>query len=390
MKLQEYRVLQVGKFFYPDKGGIESTTKFIFDHFVHDENVNDVICFKRGKGSQKIYYGKSFVLKCGTAFHVASTPISFKFFYWFRKLRNNYDIIHIHSPNPLAAVALFLFPPKGKVLLHWHSDILTHKFLYFFFRSFENHLLKRADLILGTSPVYVQHSPSISRYDFKANYISSSTSESNFEVNEERVNEIKDEYDGRKIIFALGRFIYYKGFEYLIEAAKYLSDDFVILIGGAGPMKEKYVALIKEYNLYNKVYLISDISQNELGNYYKACDVFCLPSTEKTEAFGLVLVEAMVFGKPVLATNIAGSGTSWVNVNNVTGINVEPKNSKALAEGVLKIMEEGNYKRFCINSRKRYEEKFTNTKFIDKLIMYYIQLIEPATAVIKQLNRKVI
>ena len=390
MKLQEYKVLQVGKFFYPDKGGIESTTKFIFDHFVHDENVNDVICFKRGKGSQKIYYGKSFVLKCGTAFHVASTPISFKFFYWFRKLRNNYDIIHIHSPNPLAAVALFLFPPKGKVLLHWHSDILTHKFLYFFFRSFENHLLKRADLILGTSPVYVQHSPSISRYDFKANYISSSTSESNFEVNEERVNEIKNEYDGRKIIFALGRFIYYKGFEYLIEAAKYLSDDFVILIGGAGPMKEKYVALIKEYNLYNKVYLISDISQNELGNYYKACDVFCLPSTEKTEAFGLVLVEAMVFGKPVLATNIAGSGTSWVNVNNVTGINVEPKNGKALAEGVVKIMEEGNYKRFCINSRKRYEEKFTNTKFIDKLIMYYIQLIEPATAVIKQLNRKVI
>ena len=390
MKSQEYKVLQVGKFFYPDKGGIESTTKFIFDHFVHDENVNDVICFKRGKGSQKIYYGKSFVLKCGTAFHVASTPISFKFFYWFRKLRNNYDIIHIHAPNPLAAVALFLFPPKGKVLLHWHSDILTHKFLYLFFRFFESYLLKRADLILGTSPVYVQHSPSISRYDFKANYISSSTAESNFEVNEERVNEIKNEYDGRKIIFALGRFIYYNGFEYLIEAAKYLPDDFVILIGGAGPMKEKYVALIKEYNLYNKIYLISDISQKELGNYYKACDVFCLPSTEKTEAFGLVLVEAMVFGKPVLATNIAGSGTSWVNVNNVTGINVEPKNGKALAEGVLKIMEEGNYKRFCINSRKRYEEKFTNTKFIDKLIMYYIQLIEPATAVIKQLNRKVI
>ncbi|HEX8278058.1 MAG TPA: hypothetical protein VF540_05155, partial [Segetibacter sp.] len=76
--------------------------------------------------------------------------------------------------------------------------------------------------------------------------------------------------------------------------------------------------------------------------------------------------------------------------NNVTGINVEPKNGKALAEGVLKIMEEGNYKRFCINSRKRFEEKFTNTKFIDKLIKYYIQLIEPATAVIKQLNRKVI
>ncbi|MEJ7682672.1 MAG: hypothetical protein WKG06_33410 [Segetibacter sp.] len=136
MKSHEYKVLQVGKFFYPDRGGIESTTKFIFDHFIHDENINDVICFKRGKGSQKIYFGKSFVLKCGTAFQVASTPISFKFFYWFRKLRNNYDIVHIHSPNPLAAIALFLFPVRGKVLLHWHSDILTHKFLYLFLSFF--------------------------------------------------------------------------------------------------------------------------------------------------------------------------------------------------------------------------------------------------------------
>src|SRR4051812_32282720 len=206
MKSQEYKVLQVGKFFYPDKGGIESTTKFIFDHFLQDENVNDVLCFKRGKGSQKIYYGKSFVLKCGTAFEVASTPVSFKFLYWFRKLRNNYDIIHIHSPNPLAAIALYLFPANGKVLLHWHSDILTHKFLYFLFRPFEKHLLKRADLILGTSPVYVQHSPFINKYDYKANYISSSTEDNNFQVDEERVKEIKNEYDNRKIIFALGRF----------------------------------------------------------------------------------------------------------------------------------------------------------------------------------------
>lgn len=390
MKSQEYKVLQVGKFFYPDKGGIESTTKFIFDHFIHDENVNDVLCFKRSKGSQKISYGKSFVLKCGTAFHVASTPISFKFFWWFRKLRNNYDIIHIHSPNPLAAIALFLFPVKSKVLLHWHSDILTHKSLYFFFRFFEKRLLKRADLILGTSPVYVQHSPFINKYDYKANYISSSTEDTNFVVDEERVKEIKSEYDNRKIIFALGRFIYYKGFEYLIEAAQMLPDDFVVLIGGAGPMKDKYVSLIKEYNLYNKIYLISDISQQDLGNYYKACDVFCLPSTEKTEAFGLVLVEAMVFGKPLLATNIPGSGTSWVNVNNVTGINVEPKNAKALAEGILKIMNERNYKTFSLNARKRFEEKFTNVKFIDKLKKYYSQLTEPTTALIKQLNRKVI
>jgi len=155
-------------------------------------------------------------------------------------------------------------------------------------------------------------------------------------------------------------------------------------------MKEKYVSLLKQHDLYNKIFLLSDISQKDLGNYYKACDVFCLPSTEKTEAFGLVLVEAMVFGKPVLATNIPGSGTSWVNVNNVTGLNVEPKNSKALAEGILKIMDEENYQTFSVNARKRFEEKFTNVKFIDKLKNYYSGLVEPATGLVKQLNKKVI
>ena len=384
------KVLQIGKYFAPDKGGIETVTKVIFDHFVQEKVVNDVLCFKKGKGTQKVYYGKSFVEKCGSSFHIASTPSSIVFFYRFCRLRNDYDIIHIHTPNPLAAIAVSLFPVKGKVLVHWHSDIVTHKFLHFLFGFFEKRLLKRADLILGTSPVYVQHSRYLRGYDSKTNYLSLSVDESNYTVVHDRVQEIKREYDDRKIVFALGRFIYYKGFEYLIEAAQFLPDDYVVLIGGGGPLKDKYISLINQYKLYNKIFVLTDISQKDLGNYYKACDVFCLPSIKKTEAFGLVLLEAMVFAKPIVATNIPGSGTSWVNVNNRTGINVEPKNGRALAEGILKIMNSNSYNVYCANSRKRVEEKFTTFKFINELKKYYSELIEPKAAVVKQINRKAI
>ncbi|HEX8332425.1 MAG TPA: glycosyltransferase [Segetibacter sp.] len=389
MTSQVLKILQVGKFFYPDKGGIESTTKAIFDEFSEKGDASDVLCFQRSKTSSKVNYGDSFVLKSGTLFQIASTPISFKFFYWFFKIRNDYDIVHIHVPNPLAAIALFLFPVKGKVVIHWHSDILTHKFLYFFLSFFEHLMLKKADVILATSPVCKKESPVLRKFTNKVKVLSSSTSESKFPVKAERIVEIKERYNNKKIIFSLGRFIYYKGFEYLIEAAKYLPDDFIILIGGGGPLKDKYQEIISELNLQNKVFLVLEISQGDVGNYYSACDVYCLPSCEKTEAFGLVLVEAMMFSKPLVATNIPGSGVSWVNEHNLSGINVEPKNPRDLAKGIMEIFS-GDYDSYSRNSRKRFEENFSDEEMLSRLRNYYLQLVDVSTPIIKHLTRKAI
>jgi glycosyltransferase involved in cell wall biosynthesis len=390
MKSETRRVLQVGKFYNPDKGGIESITKAICDGLPRELYHVDVLCFKRKKGTQRIVDGHSFILKCGTFFNVASTPISLKFFYWFRKLRNDYDILHIHVPNPLAAIALFMFSVKGKVVIHWHSDIVNHKLLHFFLSFFERKMLKRADLILGTSPVYIQHSTFLRPFLSKAGYLSGGSDPQNFAVNMNRVREIKLEYDHRKIIFSLGRFIYYKGYEFLIEAAKYLSNDHVIVIGGGGPLKEKYLNLIAKLELYNRVFIVNDISQEDVGNYFEACDIFCLPSNKKTEAFGLVLVEAMIFGKPIVATNIPGSGTSWVNAHGVTGLNVEPNNSKMIADAIFSIMSsESQYLEYCKNSKMRFHEKFSNEKIIEDLSRHYSRLLNQGT-IVKHISKKVI
>lgn len=122
------------------------------------------------------------------------------------------------------------------------------------------------------------------------------------------------DYKNKKVVFSLGRLIYYKGFEYLIDAVKYLDEDTVILIGGIGALKEKLQKQIEDNNFQDRVKLIGKVPAAELAEYYTRADVFCLPSIERSEAFGIVLLEAMAFGCPLISTSM-GSGTSWVNIH---------------------------------------------------------------------------
>jgi rhamnosyl/mannosyltransferase len=248
-------------------------------------------------------------------------------------------------------------------------------------------LLKRADLILTTSPVYARFSKPLQPHLNKCDHLLLSVDEEKFRVNHGRVREIKERYSNRKIVFSLGRYVYYKGYEYLIEAATMLPDDYVVLIGGGGPLKEKYQQLIIDFGVQEKVYMVHDITQEDVGNYYEACDIFCMSSCEKTEAFGIVMLEAMYFSKPIVATNIQGSGVSWVNTHGETGLNVEPKNPRALADAILQIMN-NDYDTFAMNSKNRFEAFFTNKQMLAKLHNTYAQLLNREAVIEKTYSVK--
>lgn len=132
-----------------------------------------------------------------------------------------------------------------------------------------------------------------------------------------------------------------------MEAAQYLKDDFVVLIGGSGALKEELQKEIVSLNLQEKVKLLGRVSDEELPAYYGACDVFCMSSVQKTEAFGIVQIEAMSCGKPVVATRIPQSGVSWVNEEGVSGMNAEPGNAQDLARAIEAVTENGEvYRNF--------------------------------------------
>jgi rhamnosyl/mannosyltransferase len=206
-----------------------------------------------------------------------------------RKIRREYDIIHIHHPDPMACLALYLSGYKGKVILHWHSDILKQKMLLTLYKPLQRWLIKRADMIVGTTPVYVQQSLYLKKVQHKTTCIPIGIDA--LAVESDRAARIKERYAGRKIIFSLGRLVPYKGYEYLIKAAQYLEDGYVILIGGEGPLKSELQQLINQLHVGAKVELLGFISDDrEIAAYFMACDVFCMSSIWKTEAFGIVQI----------------------------------------------------------------------------------------------------
>lgn len=162
------KVLQFSKFYPPVHGGIEQVAFDISEGITKSNGQPvDVLCVDPigerkddGKFRYKVYRQKLFA-------QLFSTPLSFSLILRWRAIRNNYDVIHVHLPNPMAVMALFLFPPKGKIVLHWHSDIVKQKKLLLLFAPLQKWILDKCTCIIVTSPVYGQSSPTLQPYQDK-------------------------------------------------------------------------------------------------------------------------------------------------------------------------------------------------------------------------------
>lgn len=368
------KILQLGKF-YPIKGGVEKVMYDLTIGLSHKSITCDMLCASRNnaKKEQVIKLNDfSKIIIAPTWKEVAKTKISFKLISRLRKICTNYDIVHIHHPDPMVALALFLSRYKGKVILHWHSDILTQKKLLILFKPLQNWLLRRSDLVLTTTPTYLEESADLQKFKGKSKVLPIGIEDVSLLYSEEIAESILKKYKGKKIIFSLGRLVNYKGYRYLINAASFLPTDYVILIGGEGPLKKELQEMIVQCKLTSKVELLGYLTDDELYSYYKTCDLYCLSSIEKTEAFAIVQIEAMSYSKPIIATNIPESGVSWVNAHGFSGINVSIRDSKALADAFQYIVGTDEiYDKFVVGARNRYEEVFTLKTMIDSTINFY-------------------
>lgn len=372
------KILQLGKF-YPIKGGVE---KVMFDltSDISKKGVQcDMLCAcenKNQKSGEIVINSLAKLMIVSTLTEIAKTKISLSMIFKLRKICNFYDIIHIHHPDPMAALALFLSGYNGKVVLHWHSDILAQKNLLKFYEPLQKWLIKRSSVIIGTTENYLQNSKAVMSFRYKCLIVPIGIEDiaDNPKV---FINTINNEsFSGKKIIFSLGRLVPYKGFEYLIESAKYLTDDFLILIGGDGSLKKTLQEKITNENLNDKVKLLGYLKDEEVIQYYKLSDIFCMSSIEKTEAFGIVQIEAMCFSKPVIATKIEGSGVSWVNQNEVTGINVNIKSGREIADAAKKITSDViYYKKTSLASRNRFLNNFTLNKMSESVLDIYKNIL---------------
>lgn len=366
------KILHVGKYYHPENGGIESVVYECVEGLKSKSQYIDVICTTNSKKSSDTPdTSTSNIFRCrgfGTLFRNSLSP---RYLIKLRHIVHKYDVISIHLPNVLPLLAftgLINLPP---LILHWHADVSNYGLAYRPYSILERLLLDKCFAIVVATDAHFSTAPILQKYKSKIKVIPYGISTGALDRSKNAKVQVLQQSSGKKIVFSLGRFVAYKGFDVLIRAASKLPDDYLIIIGGDGPQKQFLDGLVVELGLSAKVKLVGRIPDKELGAYYQACKVFCLPSVTQAEAFGVVLIEAMSFGKPVVATRL-GNGVEWVAGHGVTGITVPIGDPSAIAEAIVFIVGDSDrYENYSSNAKTRFTKEFTSVIMINRLLQLY-------------------
>jgi glycosyltransferase involved in cell wall biosynthesis len=358
------KILQINKLYYPTIGGIETIVRIIAEELnkTEDYTVDVLACQKQGKKSEE-EINKTKVYRAASWGKLLGMPISLDFFRIFFKIRKDYDLFIIHYPFPLAAL-LSPFIPKEKLFIYYHSDIIRQKNYLLPFLPFIKHSLNKTKKILVASHNLKNFSPFLENRKDKCQIIPFGLDIKYNETDKIEAEKIKEIYSShQQLILSVGRLVYYKGFQYAIRAMNNI--DAKLLIIGEGPQKYELDKLIVKHKLQEKVRIIPP--QANLKPFFLACDIFLFPSTERSEAFGLVQLEAMAAGKTIINTRLQ-TGVEEVSVDGVSGISVEAKNVQALNQAIKTLVDKPDLNQaYGVNARKRYEDLYTLDIFIERI-----------------------
>jgi rhamnosyl/mannosyltransferase len=366
------RVLQINKLYYPWVGGVEKVVQDISEGLKDKVNIEVLACQPKGLGRKKLINGVR-VTKASSFGIYWGMPVSITFPFLLAWKSRKVDILHFHLPFPLGDLSYLLIGSKWKkVVVTYHSDIVRQEKLMKFYGPFLHRFLRRADRILPTSPNLVESSPYLSPYKDKCTVVPLSIDLKEFGHPIEKEFDLGVSPDDKIVLFA-GRLSYYKGLDYLIEAMQEVEAK--LLIAGEGGLREDLERKAKSLGVEHKIVFVGKVSDDELKYCYQICDLFVLPSVESSEAFGIVQMEAMAYGKPVVNTNLP-TGVPYVSVDGETGITVPPRDSKALANAINKILNDNELAtEFSKNALKRVKEKFSREKMLESIYSIYEDLM---------------
>lgn len=372
------KVLQIPNYYYPHIGGIEKTCQYLSEG-LSDEYEVRVVCFSENKEDKVEQLNGITLFKAGVIIDVARQSLSLSYFKILRRQIKEWkpDLIHFHYPNPfVTALLLPLIPKETKLYVHYHLDITKQKKIYPFIKPFETALLKRADMIVATSPAYLASSKPLAPFKEKTDILPSAVNVHDFDLTETdkaKIEGIKKGIGYKKIVFYVGRHVAHKGVRELVKAASLIKNDCAIIVGGSGPITEQVKAECESV----KVKFIGRVSDADMKLYYHVADIFAFPSYTKAEAFGLTLVEAMYCNTPTVTFTIDGSGVNWVSLNGETGIEVPNRDIKAYASAIDKLLSDDELReRLASNAHLRALQMFSVEEEVKTLKNHYKRLLK--------------
>lgn len=375
------KVLHIGKYFPPFIGGIENHTAWLIQELNKVIRADILVANDCFKTTQEEYHGGQ-LTRVAELTNVFSTSLCPTMPFVLRDLmkKQDYDILHIHFPNPMAHLASWFIPKKVKLILSWHSDIIKQKNILKLYRPFFNQIIRKADVIVAGTPKHFTSSEQLKivASDEKFRVVPYCIDFERLQQTThviQKVKELRDRANGRKVIFAFGRHVYYKGFSYLIEAMKELPDT-LLYLGGKGPLIEEFQKQIAMNGLEERVVLVGRVSDEDLPAYYHVCDVFCLPSIHPSEAFGLVQVEAMACEKPVVCCEL-NNGVTHVNQHEKTGLVTPPRDARALAVALRSLLQNDVWRKELGSQAKvRVLKEFTPDHMREKMLEVYDEVLK--------------
>jgi rhamnosyl/mannosyltransferase len=285
----------------------------------------------------------------------------------------------LHAPYPIGEACNLYFGRARKTVLSWHSDIVRQKTLLRMYAPVLRRVVAKADLVVPTSEKYAQTSPWLQDVLDKCRVVPYGIDVAHFEQMTPETRQQAEAFRKRVseqaalahplVLLCVGQLRYYKSFDTLIRALPKL-PGVVMAVAGTGPMREPWEAIAQSLNINDRVVFLGQTSQAELPAFYLGADVFVLPSSSRAEAFGIVNLEAMARGLPLITTEV-GSATSWVNAHGVTGLVVPPMDPDALAEAINAMRDEEARRRMGNAARERVKAHFAREKMIDAVEHVY-------------------
>ncbi len=307
-----------------------------------------------------------------------STSISFSTFKFFKEMVNSYDYLHFNFPSPFTDMSLLLFNKIIKqniaISCYYHADVVPEKTGAYLYNKFiTSNYLKRIDKIFVSNPTIIESSPHLKAYKSKVQVIPFGINPQThfFSENKNLMHDIGEGYhqstqteNPRLNVLFVGRLSRYKGVDLLIKACMEL--DINLDIVGTGPLDEELKGLSK--GSIANIQFHGFVPNSQLPGFYTNADVFILPSIDEGEAFGYVLIEAMLFSCALISTEV-GTGTSWVNQDRSTGLVIDPKNINAIKDSVQYMKDNPDkLSSFKKASQKRFLESFSFESMKSKLV----------------------
>ncbi|MBN2711482.1 MAG: glycosyltransferase [Planctomycetes bacterium] len=291
------------------------------------------------------------------------------------------DIVHLHFPNPLAAWHCLRAKPKGAWLGLHHSDIIRQRLFAAPANFVQGKFYQKAAAITIPTPRHAEFSSLLSNFRDKCRVIHFGIDPAPFAEDGGHVASVlPEEWQGKPFFLFVGRLVYYKGVDVLLKALAAI-DGARLAVVGTGPLRAELEALARSLCLMGegddggRVNFCDEVSSEDLHCLYRQTRALVLPSVARSEAFGMVQLEAMAAGRPVISTNLP-SGVPYVNVDGETGIIVEPGDVESLRKALENLLCSVDMAdEYGASGKLRVNNEFCESSMVDGYISLYNELI---------------